>query len=629
MENIGPTDKPPDDYFKSTKVPLKGLLKNPEITLPIINKTANIANKIVIHTYQFIKLYSLDYYEKNNHTLPVIDKMFINCCMKILCKSPIQGKPPKKEVKDLKEKLAEFYESQYKPFIKYEELEYRYMNTILDYLTISILTMYENNIKMNFVEYIERYINVTFRKKLMLRLIRRMAKNKNESINNFNNQLRHIKIDILNVDNEVLKSKPIYHNWIKEQRKHIIPVKDFEKGSIKYDMKCSPQDYWPCMIYVMKKIELNGFTIKNVFPLRNNIITKHITLDTTTLVQLLMTKGKCDFLTKGNLKKNEDKIWGFFFKTEKKEFSKLHYSFHHMIETDGVSASIVLLRKDLVGKRFPKSKPGDNKELYINELNDYTSLQNKNIVAIDPGKSDLLYCVNGETQENDVFRYSQDQRRKEGKLKKIQNINLALQHKVINNKTVIDWQTNLSTFNCKTLQFSKFQEYIKMKSEINSKLFKFYNKFIFRKLKLNIYLNTKKSEQKMMNRFKKIFGNSDETIVCFGDFEQKRHMKYKEPVKGKGFRTLFRKSGYKTYLVDEHRTSCKCNNCHKGRCEKFLNRKNPKPSREELREVWGLLRCKICSSVWNRDRNGANNIYKISYNAIHKLDRPGYLRRGK
>ena len=41
-----------------------------------------------------------------------------------------------------------------------EELDYTHMNTILDYLTIDILIMYENNIKEHFVEYLERYVNV-------------------------------------------------------------------------------------------------------------------------------------------------------------------------------------------------------------------------------------------------------------------------------------------------------------------------------------------------------------------------------------------------------------------------------------------------------------------------------------
>ena len=111
--------------------------------------------------------------------------------------------------------------------------------------------------------------------------------------------------------------------------------------------------------------------------MRSEIVPKHIRLDTTTLVHVLMTKKegkKSDYLFKGNLKRNEDKIWNFFFRTEKQCFKKKWYSFHHMIETDGVSCSILLLRKDKVGKRVKQSK-NKNKELYIDEVK--TNLKNK------------------------------------------------------------------------------------------------------------------------------------------------------------------------------------------------------------------------------------------------------------
>jgi transposase len=41
----------------------------------------------------------------------------------------------------------------------------------------------------------------------------------------------------------------------------------------------------------------------------------------------------------------------------------------------------------------------------------------------------------------------------------------------------------------------------------------------------------------------------------------------------------------------------------------------------------GLLSCKSCYNVWNRDCNGAKNIYKITSNIINKKDRPSYLQR--
>ena len=43
----------------------------------------------------------------------------------------------------------------------------------------------------------------------------------------------------------------------------------------------------------------------------------------------------------------------------------------------------------------------------------------------------------------------------------------------------------------------------------------------------------------------------------------------------------------------------------------------------------GLLTCKKCSGVWNRDVNSATNIYRIAKNAINGLERPKYLCREK
>ena len=77
-------EKPPE-FFKSVKTSLKSILKHPDINTPIINDAVIRANKMVIHTLQYLKLYLLDYYDKNNHSLPVISKELINNSMKVVC----------------------------------------------------------------------------------------------------------------------------------------------------------------------------------------------------------------------------------------------------------------------------------------------------------------------------------------------------------------------------------------------------------------------------------------------------------------------------------------------------------------------------------------------------------------
>lgn len=422
------------------------------------------------------------------------------------------------------------------------------------------------------------------------------------------------------------------HKWIKEQKKLIIPTKKkFKKDNLYYDLQCSPQDYFPYMVYMMKQVEEYEFSVNNVFPLRSDIIPKHIRLDTTTLVHLLMTKkqgNKSDYLFKGNLKRHEDDIWKFFFRTEKQCFNKKSYTFHHMIETDGVSCSIVLIRNDMIGKRVPSNKIS-SKEQYIDELKDYSKIKDKKIVACDPNMSDLLCCVDGTTKDRNFFRYTQNQRRKETKQKKYQKIVLEYKQQKIGSKTVIEWETELSKYNRKTLNIKEFKKYVKQKNKLNAKLFEFYQKFVFRKLKLNGYLNRLRSEQIMINNFIKKFGKPEETILCIGDWEQRKHRKFKEPIKGKGFRTLFRKYGFQVYLVDEFRTSCKCSACEGGECSKFRKCRNPKPNKNDSILSHGALMCKTCSALWNRDENSGRNIYKIADNAIQGKERPTYLSRSK
>ena len=631
-----PKEKPPE-FYKSTKTSLKSILKHPEINTKKINDVVIKAHQIVIHTLQFLKLYFLHYYETNEHTLPVIDDAFILNIMKIVCgeKHTNKGRPPKPETVELQKKLVSFYKEHYKPFTQPEQLDYQHMSNILSYLCEDILTMYENNIKLHYVDYVERFVNVVWKKKMLVEKIRRIFPTKKEResrIRKLEKELRKVKNDLLNVDTKLAyTSLPYYHNWITQQKKHILPNKvKFQKQSIYYDLVVNPFHYLPCMITMMKQMENELQTISNVFPLRSSITPGYIRLDTITIVLLLLRKehGKIgDYNNKGNTKKHEDKIWNFFFRTERKMFRKTNYSFHHMIATDGIGVSIIFLREDLVGEKIPNKKKSVYHELYIDELKDYSNLQDKKIIGIDPGKEDLIYCVDNASKDANVFRYSQNQRRKETKMKKYNNIILAMKTKKIQGKNVIDYETELSLYNRKTLQLEKFKAYIKEKNRINHVLFDFYGKHLFRKLKFGRHINIKRNEQKMMNNFKKIYGGPEEVVICIGDWEQRKQMKYKEPTLGIGMRTLFRKNKYQVYLVDEYRSSCKCSNCNGGTCEKFMLRTNPKPNKDDKRLVHGLLRCKSGCGIWNRDRNGSSNIYKIAYQAIHKLDRPSYLCR--
>ena len=100
---------------------------------------------------------------------------------------------------------------------------------------------------------------------------------------------------------------------------------------------------------------------------------------------------------------------------------------------------------------------------------------------------------------------------------------------------------------------------------------KHYENEIYRKFKLNRYINTQKSEGKMIRNFSNKFGTSKEVIFVMGDYDKGDNMKGVEPVICRKFRKIFKNAGYETYLINEYCTSKLCNHCHQ-ELDKFLIR---------------------------------------------------------
>ena len=625
---------PPKAHYQCIKTSLASVVKD-NVVIEKLTDAALRANNIMIHTLQLMKLYLIHCYD-TSIPIPTIDRQFTTSVMKVLCQEPTRGRPPSDGTKIIKDTLAAFYEQHYKPLV-IGDLNYRDMSTVLEYLPVDVITMYENNIKQRYIEYVERFVNVSWGKKELVAIIKKhkaTTARRQEATNALCRQLRRVKNDLLNVNQEKT-SHPLYHSWIDTQRLKVVPTRALRE-SVYYDLQCSPQDYLPLMMYMMKEVEKRGASVNNVCPLRSAIIPKHFRLDTTSLIHLCFTKeqGKRSYYrTQGNLVKYQDRIWDFFFKTGKKCFhveEDTHsYTFDHQIVTDGVSCSILLKRKDLIGKRVrtPKPKKGGG-EAYIDELKDYTMLKDKRVVAIDPNLSDLIYCVDSDERDQVKFRYTQDQRRKETKAKKYRNYLQERKQEAADGKKVVEWEAEMSSHNKKTIDFEKFKAYVGKKNQVNARLAAFYNEYIFRKLKLGGYIRRQITEARLLKRFEKLFGSGEETVVAIGDFEQRQHRKFKEPIKGKGFRTLFRKAGYEVYLVDEFRTSCRCSACH-GECKTFRECDNPRPFRSGRILRHGLVKCKTCSKLWNRDTNAASNIWKVAMAAIGGHERPEYLQRAR
>jgi len=241
--------------------------------------------------------------------------------------------------------------------------------------------------------------------------------------------------------------------------------------------------------------------------------------------------------------------------------------------------------------------------------------------------------VNG-SHKSETFRYSQNQRRKELKVKiyrKRRSID-RLQAE-LGGLPVQMIEDTLSEHNYKSCNYNDSIRSIHTKNIANSRLQAYYEKELFRKLKWFSFINQQKSKANLVTNFSKKLGDKSDVVLCFGDWEQKKHIKYKEPTMGKGIRNIFRTVGYSCFLVDEFGTS-KYNFLTGEENQKFRKRSNPRPRKTNIRLQHGLLRSQNVLNnepaqhmLVNRDLNGSMNIRLKAYNTIHNLPIPDYLIR--
>ena len=422
--------------YTTVKTSLKSVVKNDSV-IKIINKHVVMVNKIVTHTYQFLKLYCIHTFDTTNQ-LPTIDRLLIYSIMKILCKEDPRGRKPDEETDNLKVVLKQFYDNHYKKLLYKEEiLTYTHLSNVLEYEAVNMVTVISNHIQNHFYTFFNRYINVTQKYDTKVELIKSCNSfDKNirtefdllpikkldqqlidKMVSNYRNQIRRLKVDLWNNENKCNVS----YNNDKNRIKAKFPLLTGDV-SINDILNSNPTDLLKMMIMMSREIESIGKSTFGCFPLRKNIIPKYIKIDTATIIHMLFPAKvneipKNEYLTNGNIIKLRDEIWRVCFKTDKKVFNtfsnkrnehnvtKHNYVFNNQICTDGVACSILQIRQDLYNpdkfsKVYNVSKPNEYRStIYVSDFSDEDKQKYKDytIVGVDPGKDDLLYATNGNT----------------------------------------------------------------------------------------------------------------------------------------------------------------------------------------------------------------------------------------
>jgi hypothetical protein len=617
--------KPPDinyinqNVFRIIKCPLKSVLKEYDKLHPIIDNCVKEINQFVIIGYQFIRLYLLDKYNKNED-LPIVDKQFILDVLKTIGKSETNRGKQKLEDKiinkNIKDNLKLFYDDVFSKIVP-EKLSYTNKTHILEQTSKEMITCLETNISTHFIKHLFKYINCIFKEPKTKIIKQEKDKDKRkESYKELNEDLRNLKSDLIN--NKIKDSKEEYHKWINENSKFLFPLKISK--SVAYDVKIHPEKYIKYSIYINKKLEELGKRPYQFIPQRNNIIPKNIILNTSGITDLICSKyeklfdySKSELIL--NCKKYQQHIWSKILKLEKNSiFKNKNYIFYNQIITDGFSCSLLFILKKYkdkkYGEKLPKTILEDNsfrkiEDLTKEECNKYLTNKYK-LVSVDPGKIRIVSMID---ENNNFYKYSACRRRFETYTKRYNEI--INKEKIKNN--IIEKETKLSLNNSRTLKIEDYKNFVINKNKLNDEVKDFYNKLLFRKLNFRRYIKTKQSEEKMLNEIEDKFltkedkKNKRKILLLHGDYSRTSQMKGCIPSPNIGFKKILNKR-FDIVEINEYNTSKLYNKTLKELTNVNIRKKKHK---RYLHEILTLKEDPERCIYVNRDKNACKNILNI------------------
>ena len=558
----------------SRKIPLKKLLH--KITIEALEPYIFRVNFIVTETYKFLKLFFISKLEKNE-TLPLIDQNLMNNIYSLVSirRQKFKGKKV--------EGVESFYETVYSK-IQPQKVNGGLLKQALNEETLQIITAIENLCNFNYYDYV----------KLLSKCCLKLHGEKNYKL--------VYKLAKSLYKDEVIKGCEPFQQFIQEW-----------KGTVQEGLGKTGQERLPFMYKILQFVESQNLPEKqlkllNLLPLRTSLIP----------CSVRVTKSSC----KEDLK--DEGIWNSISKRVAKKFkNETKCETFSSFRTDGIYASLYFGKGTRYTKGTTKPKKKVVNEVYVEDYD--WSEETRRTVQIDPNKWNLLFCLDGQGEN---LRYTQVSRRKFQKKTRYKQIRKEIEAPL--KQELEDMTEQLKTCNKKTIIFEKFKEYLIVKTKQEKLFSDLYHNLTFRKLRFNSWMNTKRSEDLFVKKFKEVYGDNSETIVTIGDWEQKKKISFgKEPTIGKGLRDVFRKYHYTVLLVNESCTSKQCWRCKDKEADNeynFKERVDPRPWKQGMsQKVWGLSRCTKCGVIHNRDMNAVKNIRQIVKAHRRGLERPEYL----
>ena len=265
-------------------------------------------------------------------------------------------------------------------------------------------------------------------------------------------------------------------------------------------------------------------------------------------------------------------------------------------------------------KEKPKKVEKTHEFPYIDDVNKEELKGNH--IFIDPGKRSLFTMMN---DDGKFYSYTNKQRVNETKRLKYQNILKKYKDEL----NITSKENELSSYNSKSCNITKYNEFITKKISTNEVLYKLYQNNKFRQYKWYAFINKKRTEDNMLNKIEKTY--TKDSIIIIGDWSIGKQMKNFISTPNLSLKRKLQER-FKVYDIDEYRTSCL-----NYKTEELCNNLYLPDKKNKERKMHSILTYKMenkRNGCINRDKNGCKNIQKVFNHYIEYNERPERYKRG-
>lgn len=410
--------------------------------------------------------------------------------------------------------------------------------------------------------------------------------------------------DLCSPPTATYKSPAAWHPWVTQERTRLgidEAVGEWGTKSFGYHLKARAAHFLKAMRIMSAEREAAGGRAFSLFPLRRNMVPRHVRFDAISLNASLGAMRNEKMGRKRKLKEEDAFTFANVVDYRAAGITQ-RWRIKDGFTTDGVCAR-VQHSVEKKGSSTPSGAP--RRGLFaIDELKRVSRLEEWKVVGVDPGKRELIVAVDAEAPRSPCVRYTQRQRSKD-----IRSMQYAAEARNSKPFEVTSAEEDLTTFNSRTADTQRFAAYCTEAMRTLDVRLAYYEDIAHRKRRWKTVIKTQQSEERVFERLGAMQTDSRPLVLAYGSWGAIAGRpgaacnKGNPPCVGVGLMRKLAKR-FVVALTPEHYTSKTCCRCHH-ECGPHPTLRTPNG-----REIRGLRVCQNedCKLHQNRDRTGAINI---------------------